>query len=471
MNLNNLSKEELIIELSILRENEANLAAIFHVIDESVILISSDETILAINDTAAKRLNSTPALLKGQNVFALLPIDVVEHRRPFILQVKEIGETVIFQDQRNGKWLENRISPITDHSGKVTRMAIFARDITEKRESEAAIIAAEAIESDLLRKINDAQHTAKIGSWDWNLITNEVWWSDELYHIFDLDVDKFTPSVESNAKYVHPEDCEKYHEEANRVIQTKGELNYDLRIITAKGQLKHCNSRARIECDSAGNPNLLLGTFSDITERKLREEALSQALAEREKFFSIIAHDLRSPFNGLLGLTQVLAEELPTMRLDQIMNIVSMLRNSAKNVYSLVENLLEWSCMRRGITIFSPQEFFLSPNMKGFLHPVIEQANKKGIKITCNISENLLVFGDMNMVSSTIRNLATNAVKFTHKGGIVVISARTTIWNTVEICVKDNGIGMSDVMIDKIFYLHENTHRKGTNDEPSVVTK
>ncbi len=203
-------------------------------------------------------------------------------------------------------------------------------------------------------------------------------------------------------------------------------------------------------------------------EVQSKNEALAKALSERDKFFSIIAHDLRSPFNGLLGLTRMLDEDLKSMDIDQVQHIASALKNATTNVYSLVENLLEWSNMQRGNTNFNPEEFLLSQKINDFLHPAFEQAHKKKIKITIIIPDYLLVFCDANMIGSTIRNLVTNAIKFTPQGGEVVISAMYEIGSSVKISIKDNGIGMTNTMIDKLFKLNENTSRKGTENEPST---
>lgn len=153
-------------------------------------------------------------------------------------------------------------------------------ELAERRRTEVALMSAqEAIEasecakSDLVTKLNEAQKTAKIGSWDWDMVSNNVWWSEELFRIFELNAESFTPSVEANAQYVHPEDRAPYHAEVARVIQAKEELNVDLRIIAANGALKYCNSRARLALDAEGHPIRCYGTFADVTGSKRAEEA------------------------------------------------------------------------------------------------------------------------------------------------------------------------------------------------------
>jgi len=126
--------------------------------------------------------------------------------------------------------------------------------------------------------------------------------------------------------------------------------------------------------DVNGHCTNLVGSVLDITDRKQAEEEIKQkneelqlVNAEKDKFFSIIAHDLRSPFNSFLGLTQIMAEQLPTMTLEKIQTIAVSMRKSATNLYGLLENLLEWSRMQQGMTTFDPESFSLMPKISGGL--------------------------------------------------------------------------------------------------------
>jgi PAS domain S-box-containing protein len=218
----------------------------------------------------------------------------------------------------------------------------------------------------------------------------------------------------------------------------------------------------------------VLGIFEDITERKQRQEEIIlknytlQAMnAEKDKFFSIIAHDLRSPFNSFLGLTQMISDELSSLPQSEIQLIADSMKKSASNLYSLLENLLEWSKMQRGHMDFNPVRFNLSLKIKNCTETVFGQANIKNIIIRTVIPEKLELVADAHMFETIIRNLVSNAIKFTPEGGKVIISADILSDQSVEINVIDSGIGIPDEMKSKLFSISEKTSRKGTSGEPS----
>ena len=217
----------------------------------------------------------------------------------------------------------------------------------------------------------------------------------------------------------------------------------------------------------------LNGVTRDISQRKKTEqeilrknEELKGLVATKDKFFSIIAHDLRSPFNSFLGLTQVMAENLPNLTMPQAQEMAASMSKSATNLYRLLENLLQWSQLQKGALAFNPEVVPLNLIVAESIAMVIEPAKNKGIEITTNISDDLTVFADSNLLQTIIRNLAYNAVKYTNWGGKVDISAKNTDSKSVEISVQDTGIGMDQMLLDNLFQVDIRTSRKGTEGEP-----
>ncbi|MEI7501609.1 MAG: PAS domain-containing sensor histidine kinase, partial [Bacteroidota bacterium] len=226
--------------------------------------------------------------------------------------------------------------------------------------------------------------------------------------------------------------------------------------------------------DSNGKPERFVLMHENITARKqseleikLKNQELSKLNTEKDRFFSIIAHDLRTPFNGFLGFTKMMVEELDTLTLKEIQKIALSMRNSASNLFRLLENLLEWSRMEQGLIPFNPKIVQLFSIIDESAAMVVEPAKSKGIELTCDIPPDLQVFADTNILQTVIRNLVSNAVKFTPKGGKVTIAAKSVPDHSVEISVIDTGIGMNPEMIADLFRLDVQTNRRGTENEPS----
>ncbi|MCX6278490.1 MAG: response regulator [Bacteroidetes bacterium] len=190
--------------------------------------------------------------------------------------------------------------------------------------------------------------------------------------------------------------------------------------------------------------------------------------ATKDKFFGIIAHDLRGPLGSLMGLTDIIANESQLLEPDEKKHIAVSLNHSVRNIYNLLENLLEWSQMQRQQTSFKPQILSLKNVLTGCIKIVTESAREKSIGIDLDIPDKIEVYADTNMLQTVIRNLASNAIKFTHNGGNVGISVKA--YDTVKavVSVKDTGIGMSKEMLNNLFRLDIKSNRPGTNGESST---
>ena len=227
--------------------------------------------------------------------------------------------------------------------------------------------------------------------------------------------------------------------------------------------------------DKEGN---IIGTFGisrDIAERKLAEEEIKlkndlfrTINAEKDKFFSILAHDLKGPLSAFLGATQILAEEIQTMTLEEIIEITVRMKESATNIYGLLENLLEWSRLRRGGMDFVPEKLNLKEKIEACIDVLSESARKKRIETVISVPDDLEVFADNHMLDSVIRNLVSNAIKFTPVDGKVSVIANSKRDHSIEIKIIDSGIGMTPELKNKLFLLNEKTSRNGTEGELST---
>ncbi len=213
-------------------------------------------------------------------------------------------------------------------------------------------------------------------------------------------------------------------------------------------------------------------TFRDITiqkeaeeEIKHKNEQLQKLNYDKDQFFSIIAHDLRGPIISIMGLTQMIANGFEDFQKMEMQERILALANLAKNTFELLDQLLEWSKMESGLTSFQPQRLILNDILEDSLKLISNSARIKDIELIIDIPKETIVFADQNMLQTIIRNIISNAVKFTPFGGQITVSGIQNKNKSTHISVTDTGIGMSKQILDNLFRIDFNTNRPGTNGE------
>jgi PAS domain S-box-containing protein len=348
--------------------------------------------------------------------------------------------------------------------GKKAMLEIFI-DITERKQSEMKL------------RENEIQYRHLADSGMALIWTAGV---DKLCNYFNEPWLRFTGrSLEQEmgngwAEGVHPDDFDRCLKTYVNAFDKRESFTMEYRLRNANGEYKWLLDKGTPNYNIKGEFIGYIGHCFDISELKeaaaeimLKNKQLQNLNIEKDKFFSIISHDLRSPFNGFLGLTQIIAEDLPKLTMSEVKDIVVSMRNSAANLFRLLENLLEWAKMQQGLIPFEPKVVKLLPVVQECISILSESARKKDIEISGDIPDDLEVFADINLLQTVIRNLVSNALKFTQKGGKVAFTAKYCDHKSVEISVKDNGIGMSKERIENLFRLDVKTNRKGTEGEPS----
>jgi len=231
------------------------------------------------------------------------------------------------------------------------------------------------------------------------------------------------------------------------------------------------STSARVVRDEKGNIVLILAFVTDITDRKTTEmeikrtsEQLRQVLVEKDKFFSIIAHDLRSPISGLLGLTNLLCEDYANFSADELQKIFVSMNSSVQRLFAMLENLLEWASMQRGMATFKPCELDVDKLINRALLLLRTLIDQKKISMQYMVPPGLKVFADEQMINSILRNLLSNAFKFSKQGGRVTLSA-TQECGDVTLSVQDDGVGMDQKTKANIFSIDFKTSQQGTKGE------
>jgi PAS domain S-box-containing protein len=232
----------------------------------------------------------------------------------------------------------------------------------------------------------------------------------------------------------------------------------------------------------------VIATVHDLTESKkvvnelLRHNnELKESNKSKDKFFSIFAHDLKNPFQGLLGFIDLLYEDLDELSNEQVKEYLSNVRNASYHTYALLENLLEWSRIQSGKMPFTPTVFDIQYEINSVITVLDNNATQKDIKLINEVDSGIMVEADRNMIHSVIQNIVTNSIKFSNAKGRVVIRGRVPMnygksknsaepgdrqW--LEISVTDNGIGIPEEIIPRLFKLNGQYSSAGTANEPGT---
>jgi two-component system sensor histidine kinase/response regulator len=232
-------------------------------------------------------------------------------------------------------------------------------------------------------------------------------------------------------------------------------------ILTIQEAIKSFNQTKTIVNQNQELKELNVGLEKKVEERTLELEELNRT---KDKFFSIIAHDLKNPFNSLLGFSELLLENMHMFSPEQIEEYISIIFETSRSSYSLLENLLDWSRTQTGSIKINKQQIDIhrlaSDNVKLLESPAL----KKKITLKNEVYPGTIAFADLNMINTVVRNLLSNAVKYTHTGGTILIDCEMQ-GEMLKVFVQDSGVGIKEENLGKIFRIDENVSTKGTANE------
>ncbi len=270
----------------------------------------------------------------------------------------------------------------------------------------------------------------------------------------------------------HPNDLNRVKTLFKNLINNEiSEFSDELQIEISNGSYIWIELHVTVSLNTKNEFEYILGSFNEITERKKAEQAIKDSetmLKEinnsKDIFMSILAHDLRSPFNSLLGFSNLLLKNLHRYDSQTIENQLTIINKTAQNTFNLLEDLLLWSKSQSGRLPFDPQTIELKIVAQYVIQQLIKQAENKKIKINCLEIENIELIADLFMLKTIFRNLITNAIKFTPENGIInVVATKNT--DNVLVTVSDNGIGISPENQAKLWVITQQFITKGTADE------
>lgn len=212
--------------------------------------------------------------------------------------------------------------------------------------------------------------------------------------------------------------------------------------------------------------NIELQELNESLETKVqkRTKELCELNATKDKFFSIIAHDLKNPFNALLGFSTLLLDDYDKFSDEEKIDLIRTMDTASKNAYKLLQNLLEWSRSQTGSIQWEPDAVSLHEVVSITIDLLSDAANVKEVSINSIIMPNIKIWADGNMAMTVIRNLISNALKYTPKGGDIKVYTKKAD-KKIEITIEDNGVGISEEDLPKLFRIDVNHSTSGTNNE------
>lgn len=236
----------------------------------------------------------------------------------------------------------------------------------------------------------------------------------------------------------------------------------EFRVFTTSGDIRWVESTLKPVSDESGKITLIIAVSRDISHRKEIEQQLREVNSMKDKFLSIIAHDLKNPFNALLGFSSLLLSNLAEYDHNKITEFVSEIHDAAQGGVELLEELMQWAMVQSGAMTFAPELVKLSDISKEVFELASIQAATKHLFLVDNISERFEVFADKRMVATILRNLVTNAIKFTKPGGVVRVTAEK-IDTHIAITVADSGVGIQQHDLEKLFRIDVKPSEIGDN--------
>lgn len=423
----------------------------------------SREEILGQNISVIRSTQNSPDSVRG-----ILPGTIKDGK----------WEGELFNKSKSGRvfLISLRSSIVKDRLGNPVALVGAAIDLTEREDNARRLREAEnkyhSLFSDLKDAVFEVSSTGRL--LDINPYGLDLMGYGSKKEALGLRVNKEFGITKTESKSFYQE------------LESKGFVkDRAMNLQTKNGTLLRVLITASLLKDEHGSSKSFRGIIRDITKIQEAEHRLTNSIRElaklnqelavsrgeyqklndvKDKFFSVIAHDLKSPFTALLGFSDMITDEIHDLSLEEIYDYASRIKTSAYGLFHLLEDLLQWSRFQSGQIELSPERFDLSVIANRVMALFEANASQKSISLESNIDPGLRAYADKNMIQSVIRNIISNALKFTPQGGKVQISAKEAA-SLVEICIEDTGIGINGQDAEKIFSLSSYHSTPGTNME------
>lgn len=309
------------------------------------------------------------------------------------------------------------------------------------------------------RRLRESQSIAKIGQWELDLVSDTLYWSDEVYKIFEIDQERFGASYEAFLNTIHPEDVDAVNFAYTNSIKTKRPYDIVHRLLMKDGRVKYVRELCRSEF-KGDKPLISIGTVQDITGLKQAEQRLriaNEKLKELDQlklmFIASMSHELRTPLNSIIGFSTVMLEEMTGPLNEKQKNYLRRVKNSGEDLFSLVVDVLDVTKIEANTIETSLETFSLNLLIDEVFKDLKEKAEAKPLQLSSSIIDEVTVFSDRNRLKQCLWNVVSNAIKYTQSGSVTVEVCQ--LKEDIEIDIKDTGIGIKEENFERIFEAFE----------------
>lgn len=444
----------------IVEQETLTLSKIINQTIEMVVVTDKDGIIQYVNSAFERTTGYRKEEIIGKKLSILDPSPEFREKIHIIWEQVLSGKPwhgIIQNRKKDGTLYDEEltITPIYDEYGKLINVSEIKRDVTQELRQEQAAKQAEAKYKSIFENSIEGIYQTSI---DGKIITA----NKALLNMLGYDSMEEFQNIDVTTLYVNPDDRRSF----KTIMDRDGKvIDYELRLRKKDGTKITVVENARAVKDLEGNILYYEGMIQDITKRKEAENAIRSLNAQKDKFLSIISHDLRAPFNSILGFTEMLLDESIEFSSAEKKEFLLYIKNAAEQQLHLLNNLLDWSRLETGRIRFEPKPTSLKNIVDSTIVSLMGNAHRKNIELTSIIPENITVNVDESLTQQLFSNLISNAIKFTPQNGKVWVKYTEIEGDFVKISVNDTGIGIPEEDFPKLFRIDTKYFSRGTEGE------
>ncbi len=435
--------------------HEMSLRAVLDTVVDSIVVIDKQGIIERVNPATERLFGYSPEEILGNNVSMLMPEPDAGRHDGYLRRYLETGEARVIGIGRevtglhkDGSTFPLELSVSETRIGERRHFVGVVRDVSERQRAESELRLVQ-------ERLDRAFSGTSDGLWDWNVVTDTVWYSPRFKEMLGYRGDEFPDVLDSFSSHLHPDDAEATQGAVDAHLKERRPYDVEYRIRTRSGSYRWIQARGQARWDEQGNPLQMSGSIMDISDRKEAEQALIGAKEQAEEsnrmkseFLNMMSHELRTPLTVVLGYLPLLksADSMPPA--EMIVEMAGDMRQAGDHLLQLINDLLDLSKIEAGKMELKREDADLQEIVDGVVGHLRLEAEKKGLALLSHVGS-LKVNVDPLRMRQVLINLAGNAVKFTEQGAVSVDARESEAG--VELKVSDTGIGISEEDLPSIF--------------------